>query len=146
MARIYGERLNLVELLRNPTAGGRDHILFSTDEVLLDVLNYLHAPTHVLAVRTHEAKLVTYTHWVPGTTRSIPGSMEPEFYDYATSDGRAETKSHPDDPRAKALAQKLFNQYVPQQMEAPLPPPLKKTVAKARASYIAYVQIRTSAR
>ena len=24
-------------------------------------------------------------------------------------------------------------------MEAPLPPPLKKTVAKARASYIAYV-------
>ena len=139
LARIYGERLNLVELLRNPNAAGRDHILFATDEVLLDVLNYLHAPTHVLAVRTHEAKLVTYTHWLPGTTRPIPGSMELEFYDYATSDGRAETKSHPDDPRAKALAQKLFNQYVPQQMEAPLPPPLKKTVAKARASYIAYV-------
>jgi hypothetical protein len=65
--------------------------------------------------------------------------MELEFYDYATSEGRAETKSRPDDPRAKALAQKLFNQYVPQKMEAPLPPPLKRTVARARASYIAYV-------
>ena len=139
LARIYGERLNLVELLRNPNAAGRDHILFATDEVLLDVLNYLHAPTHVLAVRTHQAKLVTYSHWLPGTTRPIPGSMELEFYDYATSDGRAETMSHPNDPRAKALAHKLFNQYVPQQMEAPLPPPLKKTVAKARASYVAYV-------
>jgi arylsulfatase A-like enzyme len=139
LARIYGERLNLVELLRNPTAAGRDHILFATDEVLLDVLNYLHAPTHVLAVRTQEAKLVTYTHWFPGTTRPIRGSMELEFYDYATSEGRAETRSHPNDPRAKALAHKLFNQYVPQQMEAPLPPPLKRTVARARASYIAYV-------
>ena len=64
--------------------------------------------------------------------------MELEFYDYATPEGRAETRSHPDDPRAKAMAQKLFNQYVPQQMEAPLPPPLKKTVAKARASYIGF--------
>ena len=136
--RIYGERLNLAKLLKNANASGRDHILFSTDEILPDVLNYLHAPTHVLAVRTHDAKLITYTHWVPGTTRPIPKSMQLEFYDYSTASGRAETKSRPDDPRAKAMARKLFNQYVPQQMEAPLPPPLKRTVAKARASYIAF--------
>jgi arylsulfatase A-like enzyme len=139
LAQIYGERLNLVELLRDPNAAGRDHILFATDEVLLDELNYLHAPTHVLAVRTHEAKLVTYAHWFPGTTRPIPESVELEFYDYATSEGRAETRSHPNDPRAEALADKLFNQYAPEQMEAPLPPPLKETVAEARASYITYV-------
>ena len=138
LRRIYEERLNLVELLRNPNAAGRDYILFATDEVLPVVFNYLHAPTHVLAVRTREAKLVTYTHWFPGTTRPILGSMQLEFYDYATSHGRAETRSHPHDPRAKALATKLFNQYVPQQMEAPLPPPLKRTVAKARASYVAF--------
>jgi arylsulfatase A-like enzyme len=138
LARIYGERLNLVELLRNPNAAGRDHILFATDEILPVVFNYLHAPTHVLAVRTHEAKLVTYTHWFPGTTRRIPRSLQLEFYDYATSKGRAETRSHPDDPRAKAMARKLFNQYVPQQMQAPLPVSLKKTAAKARASYIAF--------
>jgi len=138
LARIYGERLNLVELLRNPNAAGRDHILFSTDEIMPVVFNYLRAPTHVLAVRSREAKLVTYSHWFPGTTRPIPSSMQLEFYDYSTSEGRAETRSHAHDPRAKALAHKLFNQYVPQQMEAPLPPPLKRTVAKARASYIGF--------
>jgi arylsulfatase A-like enzyme len=139
LARIYRERLDLVELLRNPNAAGRDHILFATDEIIPDVLNYLHAPTHVLAVRTREAKLVTYSKWFPGTTRRIPGSVQLEFYDYATAQGRAETRSHPHDPRAKALAHKLFTQYVPQQMEAPLPPPLKRTVAKARANYVAFV-------
>ena len=54
------------------------------------------------------------------------------------SEGRAETRSHPHDPRAKAMAHKLFNQYVPQQMEAPLPLSLKKAVAKARASYVGF--------
>jgi len=139
LARIYGERLNLAELLRNPHAPGRDHILFATDEIIPDVLNYLHAPTHVLAVRTRQAKLVTYTKWFPGTTRPIPASLQLEFYDYATSRGRAETHSHPHDPRAKAMAHKLFTQYVPRQMQAPLPPSLKRTVVKARASYVAFV-------
>ncbi len=138
LSRIYGERLNLVELLTNPNASGRDHVLFSTDEILPAAMNYLHAPTHVLAVRTREAKLVTYSHWAPGTTRPIPASIKLEFYDYSTSAGRAETRSLPKDPRARAMARKLFNQYVPRQMEAPLPPSLKSTVAKARASYIAF--------
>ena len=40
--------------------------------------------------------------------------------------------------QGQALANKLFTQYVPQQMEQPLPASLKKTVAKARASYIAF--------
>jgi Sulfatase len=138
LARIYGERLNLVDLLRDPKAAGRQHILFATDEILPVAFNYLHAPTHILAVRTHEAKLVTYSDWTPGTTRPISSTMQLEFYDYATAEGRAETRSHPHDPRAQAMARRLFNQYVPQQMEAPLPPSLKKTVAKARASYLAF--------
>jgi len=138
LEKIYGERLNIVKLLRNPGARGRSHVLFSTDEVMPAVLNYQHAPTHVLAVRTSESKCVTYTHWVPGTTRPIPESMQLEFYDYSTEEGRAETRSLPDDPRAKAMARRLFNQYVPQQMEAPLPAPLKRTVARARASYIEF--------
>jgi arylsulfatase A-like enzyme len=137
LGRIYGERLNLVELLRNPNAAGRDHVLFSTDEIIPTAFNII-TPTHVLAVRTHEAKLVTYTRWFPGTTRPDPGSLKLEFYDYSTPEGRAETLSLPGDPRAAAMARKLFAQYVPTQMEAPLPPPLKRTVAKARASAIAF--------
>src|SRR6201996_8878773 len=138
LEQIYGERLNLVELLGNPNAAGRDHVLFSTDEIVPVAFNYLRAPTHVLAVRSLREKLVTYTHWFPGTTRPIPSSLQLEYYDYATAEGRDETRSHPRDPRAKALAQKLFSQYVPQQTEAPLPPPLKRTVARARASYIRF--------
>ncbi len=137
-ARIYGERLNLVDLLKNPSAAGRDHILFATDEILPNAMNYLRAPTHVLAVRTREAKLVTYSHWVKGTTRPIHATMKLEFYDYATSAGRAETHSNPNDPRVKPLLNKLFNQYSHRQMEAPLPGSLRATVRRARASYLVF--------
>lgn len=137
--KIYGERLDLVKLLRHPKAAGRSHVLFATDEILAPgALNYNHAPIHVLAVRTREAKLVTYSHWAPGTTRPIPGSMKLEFYDYSTANGRAELHSNPRDRRVKPLLHKLLNQYVPTQMEAPLPAPLKHSVAKGRASYIAF--------
>lgn len=136
--RIYGERLNLVKLLANPHAAGRDHVLFATDEIFPAAMNYAHAPTHVLAVRTREAKLVTYSHWAPLSTRVIPQSIKLEYYDYTTAAGRAETRSYPHDPRAKALASRLFAQYVPRQMEAPLPSSLRSTVAKARTSYIAF--------
>ena len=136
--QIYGERLNLVKLLANPHAAGREHVVFATDEIFPAAMNYAHAPTHVLAVRTRDAKLVTYSHWAPGTTRVIPRSVKLEYYDYNTATGRAETRSHPQDPRAKVLAHKLFREYVPRQMEAPLPPSLRSTVLKARASYVAF--------
>jgi arylsulfatase A-like enzyme len=139
--QIYAERLDLAKLLREPKARGRDHVLFATDEIFPAVLNYAHAPTHVLAVRTRDAKLVTYTHWLPGTTRRIRRSVKLEYYDYSTAQGRAETRSHPDDPRAAKLATKLFRQYAPASMDAPLPPPLRRTVAKARASYIAFTAL-----
>jgi arylsulfatase A-like enzyme len=137
-ARIYGERLNLVELLTNPKAAGRDHILFATDEILPNAMNYLNAPTHVLAVRTPEVKLVTYSHWMRGTTRPIRATMKLEFYDSATSSGRAETLSNPGDPRVKPLLNKLLNRYAPTQMEAPLPGSLRATVKKAQASYVVF--------
>jgi uncharacterized sulfatase len=137
-AKMYDERLDLVQLLRNPNAKGRDHVLFATDEILPTLLNYLNAPTHVLAVRTHEAKLVTYTHWAHNTTTPIRAGMQLEFYDYATSAGRAETRSNPNDPRVKLLLNKLFNQYVPTQMEAPLPAALRPAAARARAEHILF--------
>ena len=137
-AKIYGERLNLVELLSNPSAPGRDHVLFATDEILPNALNYLHAPTHLLAVRTRDVKLVTYSHWARGTTTPIRATMKLEFYDYATASGRAETESTPDDPRVKPLLTKLLDRYAPTQMEAPLPGSLRATSKRARASYMVF--------
>ncbi|MGH3236230.1 MAG: sulfatase-like hydrolase/transferase, partial [Streptosporangiaceae bacterium] len=121
LTQLYGERLDLARLLRDPGAPGRQHVLFATDEIIPDAMNYLHAPTHALGVRTAEAKLGTYSRWYPGTTRPVMSSMELEFYDYATPEGRAETFSTPDDPRAKAMLAALFNQYVPQQEQESLP-------------------------
>jgi uncharacterized sulfatase len=138
LARIYGKRLDLVTLLRDPNAAGRDHVLFATDELIPDTMNYLRAPIHVLGVRTADAKLGTYSHWVPGTTQPILATMELEFYDYATPEGRAETLSTPDDPRAKALLQALLQRYVPLQMEAPLPPSLRPAQERAKLAYLGF--------
>jgi uncharacterized sulfatase len=139
LARIYDERLDLVKLLRNPRAAGRDHVLFATDEIVPDVLNYLRAPMHVLAVRTREAKLVTYTHWERRSTTPRRAGMELEFYDYSTAAGRAEMRSDPDDRRVRPLLARLFDEYVPAQMEAPLPgPSLRAASRRARAEYLAF--------
>jgi uncharacterized sulfatase len=136
--RIYGERLDVVDVLRSARARGRSHVLFATDEILPAALNYAHAPTHILAVRTPLLKLVTYSHWAPGTTRPIRRSIRTEFYDYRFADGRAETRSRPDDPAVPALLRRLFGEWVPQQMEAPLPRRLRPAVLKARRSYLAF--------
>ena len=137
-AELYDERLDLVKLLGNPNAAGRDHVLFATDEIVPRLLNYLKAPTHVLAVRTREEKLVTYTHWARNTTRPIRDGMELEYYDYSTPEGRAELVSDPEHPRVAALLDKLFNEYAPTQMEAPLPRALRPATRRARASYLLF--------
>jgi arylsulfatase A-like enzyme len=138
LRRIYGERLDVARVLRNARARGRTHVLFATDEVFPAALNPAHTPTHILAVRTPLLKLVTYSHWAPGTTRPIRASLRTEFYDYRSAAGRAETRSRPDDPTIPALLRRLFNQWVPQQMEAPLPVRLRRSVARARAGYLAF--------
>jgi arylsulfatase A-like enzyme len=142
LARIYSERLDLIPLLSKPRAAGRDHLVFATDEIVPVTMNYLHAPTHVLGVQTPEAKLCTYSHWLPGTAVPARKGIELEFYDYNTSRGRAELVSHPHDPRARALLKKLLEQYVPQQMQAPLPTPaLRRASRRARESYLAFVAL-----
>jgi uncharacterized sulfatase len=139
LAEIYGGRLDLIRLLRNARAAGRDHLLFASDEVLPAAMNYLDAPTHLLGVRTRDAKLCTYSHWAPGTATPVQKTIKLEFYDYATKSGRAETLSSPDDPRAMALARKLFRQYVPQEMEAPLPAGgFRHASRRGKRAYLAY--------
>ena len=136
--RIYGERLDVVRVLRDAGARGRSHVLFSTDEVLPAALNPTHSPTHILAVRTPRLKLVTYSHWAPGTTRPIRKSLKTEFYDYRSANGHAETRSRPDDPAVRPLLRRLFNEWVPTQMQAPLPRRLRPAVARARVGYLAF--------
>jgi uncharacterized sulfatase len=105
-------------------------------------LNYLRAPLHLLGVQTREVKLCTYSHWHRGSTVPAARGMEVEFYDYSTPGGRAETHSTPHDPRAKALLRKLFGEYVPRAMAAPLPTPsLRRASRRARAGYLAFAAL-----
>jgi uncharacterized sulfatase len=141
LRKLYGNRLDLVPLLRNPRAAGRDHLLYASDEIVPAGLNYLGAPIHLVGVQTREAKLCTYSHWAPGTAVPLRQGMELEFYDYTTPSGRAETQSLPDDPRARALAGKLFTEYVPQEMQAPLPPPLNISSRLALHAYLRFLRL-----
>ncbi len=142
LRRMYGRRLDLVPLLRNPRAAGRDHLLLTTDEVCPTGLNWLHAPVQILGVQTNEAKLVTYSHWAPRTTRRVHRGMEIEFYNYATSAGRAELHSTPEDPRARALLRRLFGQYVPHEMQAALPTlALRGAARHAQKDYLRWVTL-----
>jgi arylsulfatase A-like enzyme len=142
LRELYGDRLDLARLLRDPRAPGRDHLVFATDEVAPAALNPTNAPTHLLGVRTRDAKLCTYSHWKPGTARPLRRTMQVEYYDYSTAAGRAEMESTPDDPRANELLGRLLHRYVPQEMQAPLPTPaLRRAARRAFRDYLAFVEL-----
>lgn len=139
LRRIYGHRLDMVRLLRDPRGRGREYLLFATDEILPRAMNYSNSPLHLLGVQTRDAKLCTYSYWRPGSTTPLNKGMELEFYDYDTEGGRSELHSTPDSPRAKALLHKLVNRYVPHEMQAPLPTfELRRAAHRAQEAYIAF--------
>ena len=93
-------------------------------------------------MRTREAKLCTYSHWHRGTAVPATTGMQLEYYDYSTEAGRAEMRSTPEDPHARALARTLFGEYVPRAMQAPLPTSsLRRASRRGRESYLAFVAL-----
>lgn len=137
LAEMYANRLDMVPLLRNPGAAGRPHLLFATDEIIPLAMNYLRAPTHLLGIQTPDAKLCTYSGWIPRTAVPAAAGMEIEFYDYSTAVGRAELENQAGDPRARTLMQQLFRRYVPGEFQAPLPTPaLRRASDRARSAYL----------
>lgn len=88
LARIYGERLDLVRLLSNPRALGRDHLVFATNEIVPATMNHLHTPTDLLGVQMREVKAVPSIR-APGDagpaaeSRAAPG-LSPRSETYLT--------------------------------------------------------------
>jgi hypothetical protein len=81
------------------------------------------APSHIVAVRTRDAKLATYSYWKPGgmdadTTRPT----EREFYDYSTPSGRHEIDNQAGRSPEEAALQALIDHQVMAEVRAPLPP------------------------
>ena len=114
LAEIYGNRHNLISMLKAAEAPGRDYVLFTADEPRTST--HPPAPTHLLGLRTRDYKIGTYADWNPGATTVFRPSLETEFYDYQTPGGRAEVSNTPDDPDVEQILAHLLDTVIPNEL------------------------------
>ena len=119
--QIYANRHDMYSMLKSRYAPGRSYLLFATDEIAPDFFNFNHAPTNIIGFRNEGTKTGVYSDWLPLTTHIDPATVQLEFYDYSTEDGQLELISNPDDPRAKMEYDALVDNYIPNELAAPLP-------------------------
>jgi uncharacterized sulfatase len=119
--QIYNNRHDMYSMLKSRWAPGRDYLLFATDEIAPGYYNFNGAPTNILALRTEDSKVGVYADWKPLSVTIDPATVQLEFYDYATKAGQLELNSDPDDPRAQQGYDALINNYLPNELAAPLP-------------------------
>lgn len=143
--QIYGNRHDMYSMLQSRWAPGRDYLLFATDEIAPGYFNFNNAPTNILALRTNQSKVGVYADWKPLSVDIDPSTVQLEFYDYSTQAGRNELISRPNDPRAQEGYEALVNNYLPNELAAPLPGnPLDPNSLRAEQikSEIAHVAFR----
>lgn len=137
---LYDKRARLFDILANPDAPGRSFALHTTDEVIPVTVNYLKAPEHVIGVITESGKLGTYAFWEKETITPRRLDLQVEYYDYTTKDGHLELHSTPDSPAAKDLLRILFDDLIPNELQAPLPPEYQSAQTQAQADFWSYVK------
>lgn len=138
LRKIYGRRHDLLGMLTSSAAPGRPYVLLATDEIAPSYFNFNNAPTHVLGLRTQEYKLGVYAEWHKATSTIDPSTVQLEFYDYATQGGRLEMTNTPSDPRAKAAAQQLVTDLIPNELQALLPPGLRLPQIESKAAHLLF--------
>jgi arylsulfatase A-like enzyme len=141
LAAIYGKRLNLLPMLQSASAPGRPYIVFTDDEPAPDVYNFNNSPSHIIGLRTPDAKLGVYANWVPGTTLINPRTIELEYYDYTTPGGLLEVDNRKDDPAAAVLLTALLTDVLPNELRAPLPSSLVPAQTLAKNEYLVYAEL-----
>jgi arylsulfatase A-like enzyme len=144
LAEIYGDRHDMISMLKSADAPGRQYVLYATDEISPNYFNFNRAPTHVLGMRTEETKLGVYSDWFPLTSRIIPASVDLEYYDYATEQGRLELDNIANTTggaQAKAAYEKLVNQIVPNELQERLPPPYRAAQEASKLAHLLYRQL-----
>jgi len=131
-------RLDLAAILADPQAPGRDYVLHATDETVTEfaIERYAaDAPLHVVALRTSEAKYVTYSNWPETGIQPLSLGEESELYDYSTHSGRLELHNS---AGHSALEEALLAQYeraFTHELRAPLPARLVEAHARGFADY-----------
>jgi uncharacterized sulfatase len=139
LARIYDRRLDMISMLRSASAPGRPFVLYATDEIAPKFFNYLNAPTHVLGLRTPDAKLGVSADWFPATSRIDRSTARLKFYGYSTTNGRLELQNTAsDDPRAAQLYHLLLLEIIPNELQQLLPPALLPYQELAKIAHLAF--------
>lgn len=141
LAALYGGRHDMLPLLRSAQAPGRPYIVFTTDELVPAKYTFNNPKFHLVGLITDNAKLGVYAHWLPATTTIDMSSIEIEFYDYKTPGGLAELDNIPNDPRARAMLQRLLNDIIPNELQAPLPSSFSRAQTVARDKYLIYAAL-----
>jgi len=140
LATMYGNRHDMISMLKSASAPGRAYVLFATDEVLPDYFNFNRAPTHILGLRTEDTKLGFYADWVPLTSQIINSSVELEYYDYATTNGQLELRNMASqDPDAvQSMVNQLLNIHLPNELQQNLPGVLGVQQQLAKTAHLTY--------
>ncbi len=139
LERLYGRRLDMISMLRSANAPGRPYVLYATDEIAPKFFNFNNAPTHVLGLRTQDAKLGVYAEWLPGTSKLNRDSVQLEFYDYSTGRGELELENTANsDPRANEMYRLLLDEIIPNELQQKLPPSLALYQDAAKIAHLAF--------
>ena len=142
--QIYANRHDMYSMLKSRYAPGRSYLLFATDEIAPGFFNFNGSPTNIIGFRNEGTKTGVYSDWLPATTTIDPATVQLEFYDYSTEDGQLELISNPKDPRAKMEYDALVDNYIPNELAAPLPGnpldpnSLRSQQLKSEAAHLAY--------
>ncbi len=139
---IYERRNDLLAVVRDPAAKVlRPYCLYAADEPLTAEQNYLDAPEHVLGYVDAAQKLGVYSRWQQGSSAPVSRGQELEYYDYGTRGGRLETENRYQTGQAQALAQKTLADYLPNEIQAPLPAGYRSAQQAALEAYWKYVDL-----
>jgi arylsulfatase A-like enzyme len=117
-------RPDLVEIIADPLAPGRDHALHATDEVLTEfaLLPYAAAaPLHVKGIVTRNHKYVTYSHWRAGTIEPLTSGQQSELYDFTTTAGYQEIDNLAGRSAEEERLHAALEQATAEELHAPLP-------------------------
>lgn len=134
---LYGHRADLLAILRDPAAPGRQFAVTATDESF--PLNGVPVPEHVLGAIGPAGKLGAYSIWKDASQEIVTDSLEYEYYNYATPRGLLELDSTPDTAEADAMKEVLFKELIPNELQKPLPPDLRAAQREAEQAYWAYI-------
>lgn len=150
---LYQTRLDLLKILRDENAPGRQYVLHTTDEFVPATVNFLHAPMHVLGTifrdqEGNKQKLGLYTTWDRFTLEQSQAVVHKnvrtqiEYYDHSTEGGAKELHNTLHSEKAQKAIERYWGAYPdgPSLILKELQSPLPTTYQEAQQT--AYRQLR----